>query len=74
MCPDNLQFVSYLATSPIKIGHQRDVWWLTARALDLEHLTATGRIADVQAMHRDPISDRCFHRRPPARPTARVCV
>ena len=23
MCPDNLQFVSYLATSPIKLGHQR---------------------------------------------------
>src|SRR5207342_2529358 len=51
--------------------HER---WLTARALDLEHLTTTGRIADVQAMHRDPITDRCLHRRPPRRPTPWVCV
>ena len=35
------------------------VRWLTARALDLEHLTTTSRITDVQAMHRDPITDRC---------------
>jgi hypothetical protein len=26
MCPDNLQFVSYLATSPIKLGHQRTTY------------------------------------------------
>ncbi len=68
MCPDNLQSVSYLATSPIKIGHQRDVWWLTARALDLEHLTTTARIADVQAMLWVPETsrtdaDQVIHRR-----------
>jgi len=51
-----------------------DVWRLTAHALDLEHLTTTGRIADVQAMHRNPITDRCLHRRPPHRPTPQVCV
>jgi Transposase IS116/IS110/IS902 family len=46
----------------------------TARALDLEHLTTTGRITDVQAVHRDSITDRCLHRRPPRRPTPWVCV
>ena len=47
---------------------------LPARALHLEHLTTTGGIADVQAMHRDPITDRCLHRRPLRRPTPWVCA
>jgi hypothetical protein len=41
-----------------------NIRWLTAHALDLEHFTTTGGIADVQAMHRDPITDRCLHQRP----------
>jgi hypothetical protein len=59
MCPDNLQLGSFLATSPIKLGHQRTTYGGSPPgALDLEHLTTTGRIAYVRAMHRDPITDR----------------
>ena len=38
-----------------------DVRRLPACALDLDHLTTADRITDVQAMHRDPITDRCLH-------------